>query len=155
MKRLFLTAILTLSCILTYAQQYTITSAGQENSGNYLVNITVSTTKKENRSAEDLVMHYAVHGVLFRGVMSTDGYGEQNPLIKDPNVENTKADFFNAFWSEGQYKKYATIVPASLSVMKNKQTKLNEATAIVIVNKEALQHYMEQSGIIQGFSNLW
>lgn len=30
-----------------------------------------------------------------------------------------------------------------------------ETSAIVMVDKEALQHYLEEAHVIQGFSNLW
>jgi hypothetical protein len=39
--------------------------------------------------------------------------------------------------------------------MKNKQTKMFDNEATVIVKKEELQHFLEESGIIKGFSNLW
>ena len=157
MKRIFGMLLLCLSCTLCQAQtdQYSVRIAGQGQSGNYLVNVTVNTKKGVTKKAEDLVRLYAVHGVIFRGLMSTDGYGEHQPLVKDPNVEQTKADFFNRFWAEGAYNRYTTIVGASLSVIKNKQTKMTETSATVRVDKEALQHYLEESGVIQGFSNLW
>ena len=67
----------------------------------------------------------------------------------------TKGEFFKAFWDEGGYKRDASIVPSSLSVMKNKQTKMTEVSATVMVDKESLQHYLEESQVIDGFSNLW
>lgn len=156
MNRLLLSLLFSMFAFLCNAQEeYTIQSAGQGKSGNYLVKVVVSSKKKFASSVEDLVKKYAVHGVLFRGFMAADGYGEQKPLIKDPNVEQTKADFFNAFFSEEAYKRYASVVSGSLSVMKNKQTKKQEASAEVLVDKESLQHYMEESGILKGFSNLW
>ena len=39
--------------------------------------------------------------------------------------------------------------------MKNKKTKMIETTAVVMVDKEALQHYLEEAHILKGFSNLW
>jgi hypothetical protein len=39
--------------------------------------------------------------------------------------------------------------------MKNKQIKAYETQATVIVDKAGLQKYLEESGIIKGFSNLW
>ncbi|MGN0069097.1 MAG: hypothetical protein ACI350_05155 [Prevotella sp.] len=155
MKHLLLWLALQFCCVLCNAQEYTIRSAGQGKTGNYLVDIVVSTKKQPKAEAGNLVIRYAVHGVLFRGLMAADGYGEQGPMVKDPDVEETKAQFFTAFWNEGRYKTYASVVGSSLSVMKNKQTKMYETSAKVMVNKEALQHYMEESGIITGFSNLW
>ena len=70
MKRVFVLFALCLGSFMGYAQEYTVTSAGQGHSGNYLVNVVVSTKGKNSTKAEDLVMHYAVHGVLFRGLMA-------------------------------------------------------------------------------------
>lgn len=155
MKRIIFFILFCFIVTICKAQEYTVRSAGQGNSGNYLVEVTVSSKKKLTSTAEDLVKEYAVRGVMFRGLMASSGYGEQKPLIKDPNIEQTKAEFFKAFFKEGAYKKYASIVGSSLSTMKNKQTKMQETSATVIVDKESLQHYLEESGIIQGFSNLW
>lgn len=155
MKRIIFFILFCLIVTICKAQEYTVRSAGQGNSGNYLVEVTVSSKKKLTSTAEDLVKEYAVRGVMFRGLMASSGYGEQKPLIKDPNIEQTKAEFFKAFFNEGAYKKYASIVGSSLSTMKNKQTKMQETSATVMVDKESLQHYLEESGIIQGFSNLW
>ncbi len=155
MKRIILCLLFGVMFSLSYGQEYTIMSGGQSKDGNYIVDVTVSSKKKIIRSAEDIVMQYAVHGVLFRGITSTEGYGSQSPLVKDPNIEQTKSEFFDAFFNEGAYKRYASIVGSSLTIMKNKQTKKNEITATVIVKKGELVKYLEESGIIKGFSNLW
>lgn len=78
-----------LACPFVDAQEYTVRSAGQGKAENYLVSVTVS-SKKKPKAAEDLVKEYAVRGVMFRGLMAADGYGEQKPLIKDPNIEQTR-----------------------------------------------------------------
>ncbi len=155
MKKILLPLLLCLGYMFSYAQEYTIQSAGVDNSGNYVVRIMVSTKKNPSKTAEDLVRQYAVHGVMFRGVMAANDYSAQPPLIKDPNVEQTKKQWFDAFWNEKAYNRYASIQPSSLSVMKNKQSKMVETSALVTVSKEQLQKYLEESGIIQGFSNLW
>lgn len=155
MKKVLLTIMLTLCCIFANAQEYAIQSEGVDNSGNYVVRIVVSTKKKPSKKAEDLVKQYAVHGVIFRGVTASKGYSAQPPLVKDPNMEHIKKEFFEAFWRENAYNRYASITPSSLTVMKNKQSKMTETSALVTVSKELLQKYLEDNGIIQGFSNLW
>lgn len=144
-----------MGCIFANAQEYTIQSEGVDNSGNYVVRIVVSTKKKPSKTAEDLVKKYAVHGVIFRGLTAAKDYSAQPPLVKDSNVEETKKEFFEAFWRENAYTKYASIIPSSLTVMKNKQSKMIETSALVTISKEQLQKYLENNGIIQGFSNLW
>ena len=155
MKKVLLTVILALGCLFANAQEYTLQSEGVDNSGNYVVRIVVSTKKKPSKAAEDLVRQCAVHGVMFRGVTAAKEYSAQPPLVKDPNMEKTKKEFFEAFWRENAYNRYASITPSSLTVMKNKQSKMTETSALVTVSKELLQTYLEDNGIIQGFSNLW
>lgn len=155
MKKILLIVMLILSSIIGRAQEYTIQSEGVDNNGNYVIRIVVSTKKKPSKTAEDLVRQYAVHGVMFRGITAAKNYSAQPPLIKDPNIEQTKKDFFDAFLREKAYNRYASIVPSSLSVIKNKQSKMMETSALVTVSKELLQKFLEENGIIQGFSDLW
>ena len=155
MKKVLMTIMLIWGCIFVNAQEYTIQSEGVDNSGNYVVRIVVSTKKNPSKAAEDLVKQYAVHGVMFRGITAAKDYSSQPPLIKDPNVEQTKKMFFEAFWREKGYSRYASIRPSSMTVMKNKQSKMTETSALVTVSKDKLQKYLEENGIIQGFSNLW
>ncbi|MBO5537971.1 MAG: hypothetical protein J5971_02850 [Prevotella sp.] len=155
MKKLLLWSILCLVCVMTKAQSYTVTSAGTADGGRNLVHVVVTSKKNLKVSSEDAVKQYAVRGVLFDGIAAAEGYGAQTAIVKDPNVEQTKKAFFDAFWKEGAYKRYAALVPATLTVMKNKQIKAYETQATVIVDKAGLQKYLEESGIIKGFSNLW
>lgn len=155
MKKVLLIIMLTLGCVVANAQEYTIQSEGVDNSGNYIVRIVVSTKKKPLKAAEELVKRYAVHGVIFRGVTAAKGYSAQPPLVKDPNVENVKKAFFDAFWRENAYNRYASITPSSLTVMKNKQSKMVETSALITVSKALLQKYLEENGIIEGFFDLW
>lgn len=156
MKRVFVSMLVCMLAFVAYAQgDYNIVSAGQGKSGHYLVKVTTIVSKGDLKGgkAEDLLKRYAVHGVMFRGLMASDGYGEQKPLIKDPNVEQTKADFFTAFNAEGAYKRYASVVNSSMTSVKVK--KGYEVSANLLVNKESLVKYLEESGVVKGFSNLW
>lgn len=153
MKRLFLFILICLCCNCIFAQQdYDIAGCGQGKNGAYLVKVT--SVLKDVKTAKDVLRRNAVHGVLFRGFMNdTDGGTNQKPLISDPNTEHTKAEFFKAFWNEKSYERYAQMTASSLTSMKVK--KGYEVSAIFLVDKESLQHYLEESGVIQGFSNLW
>lgn len=154
MRKFLFLILFCLGNIFVYAQEYSLMSEGVDNNGNYVVRIVVS-TKKAAKSAEDLVKQYAVHGVMFRGIAAANDYSGQPPLINDPNVEQTKKAWLDAFWNEGAYKRYATITPSSMSVMKNKATKMTETSALVVVSSGLLKSYLEKEGIIQGLSNLW
>lgn len=155
MKKVLVSFVLLMCCMIASAQEYYVQSVGQGQGGRYLVSVTVNVKKKLPSSAEDLVMKYAVQGVMFRGLMAAEGYGEQKPLITDPTIQQTKADFFQAFDNEAKYRNFASIVNSSLSSMKNKKTKMIETSAVVMVDKEALQHYLEEAHVLKGFSNLW
>ena len=108
MRKVLLTFIFFLAYVFTYAQEYTISSAGTGKQGEYLVNVVVSTKKKPAKDAENFVKQYAVHGVIFRGLMAVGHYSGQKPIVSDPNIEQTKAEFFNAFWKICFYNRIFT-----------------------------------------------
>lgn len=154
-KKLLITAILCLCFTAVKGQEYSVMSDGQGLNGEYLVTVVVSTKKNPVKEAEKLAKEYAVRGVMFRGVAPYKEHPGQQALISDPAVERTKERELHAFWNEGVYLNYVQLLPHSLTVMKNKQTKRYETTARLSVNKEALIEWLETNGIIQGFSNLW
>lgn len=153
MKHLILTFICFLFVFTDSMGQnsFNIISTGQGRGGSYFVKVT--TVVKKIKDAQDILKHDAVEGVLFYGFTSSDGSINQKPLVSDPNVEQTKAEFFKAFFNEKQYLKYVTMTESSFSSIKVK--KGYEVSALFLVDKESLQHYLEDSGIIKGFSNLW
>lgn len=138
-----------------FAQDYQIRSAGKSKTGGYIVDVSAFEKKNPKNLANDIAMKSALKGVMFRGISSEDGLTDHKPLVSDPNVEQTKSAFFDAFFRENTYKRFASVIEASLSSLKNKQTKMYEIQATVIVDKEGLLHYLEESNIINGFSDLW
>lgn len=155
MKKLFLLFGMFLVAVLyVSAQDYVITGAGTGKSGHYLVSVKVN-VKKTKMKNEDLVMQAAVDGVMFRGFMTTDGAVDQKPIVTDPGIRTTKSDFFDLFNANGEYRRYASVVPGTLTMMKNKQLKCIEVSANVLVDQQQLIKYLESSGVIAGFSNLW
>ena len=154
-KKLLFLMMLCMSIAVVNAQDFSVMSAGQGHNGEYNVTVVVSTKKNPVKEAENLVKEYAVRGVMFRGVASYKEHPGQKPLINDPAVEQVKEMEFKAFWNERKYLNFAVLQPQSLSVMKNKQTKKYEITARLTINKESLIKWLEDNGIIQGFSNLW
>ncbi len=154
-KRLLFSMMLCMSMAVVKGQDFSVMSAGQGHNGEYLVTVVVSTKKNPVKEAENLAKEYAVRGVMFRGVAPYKEHPGQKPLVNDPAVERVKERELQAFWSEKIYLNYAVLQPQSLSVMKNKQTKMYETTARLTINKEPLVKWLEDNGIIQGFSNLW
>lgn len=150
MKRILLSIIMTVLTITCFAQEYNISGAGQGKDGNYRVKVKTIVSKTE--MAEDAVKQCAVHGVIFRGFIDPSGAASQKALVSDPNVAETKKAWFEAFFSEGKYLQYVSVVELSCTKLSRKKY---EASAILLVDKESLRHYLETEGIIQGFSNLW
>ena len=131
---------------------YEIVGCGQGRNGAYMVKVTAIV--KNLSQSKDELRRDAVHGVLFRGFMNdTNGGFNQKPLVADPNIEQTQSAFFNAFFDRGDYTRYVSMTEDSLRSIKVK--KGYEVNAIFLVDKETLQNYLEECGIIQGFSNLW
>ena len=95
----------------------------------------------------------AVHGVIFRGYTGTTAASSQRPLVSDPTVESTKADFFNVFFGEdGPYMRYvSTVMDGSEEVRKvGKEYKVG---VVVTVNKDMLRKHLEEAGIVRGLSS--
>ena len=131
---------------------YTIESGGQGRDGQYMVKIT--TMVSDPNEGYDALSRCSVHGVMFRGFMSPDlSRPSQKPLIKDPTIEQVKADYFNRFFFN-EYRTYTNMVEGSYSCIKIKR-KQYQVSALFLVDKESLLHQLESAGIVKGFSNLW
>ena len=144
-----------LSTSFTFAKKVKITETrydieGVETGvqGTFLVKVYVYTSKPE--ATTEQIKFAAVHGVLFRG-FSGKGFATQKALAR-PEIEAQKADFFSAFWGNGDYLAYASIVNAVTDRIKasNKEYKIG---AIVSVSKDALRKSLEDAGIIKGLNS--
>lgn len=128
--------------------RYDIEGVNTGTQGNFLVKVYIYTNKGE--ATTEQIKYAAVHGVLFRG-FSGKGFANQKALAR-PEIEKQKADFFNAFWSNGDYLQFASIINAVADRMKisGKEYKIG---AIVSVSKESLRKTLESSGIIRGLNS--
>ncbi len=136
------------------AQDFDIRMAGQGDGGRYYVKLTTVLDKKQNKTALDYLKRLAVDGVMFRGVAAGKGYTSQRALIEDPAVKVMKNEFFTAFYNEGLYKNYVNLENESVVVTKLPKNKF-EVTGRLLVDKEGLLQFLEKSGIVEGFGNLW
>ena len=102
-KTIILLSVL-LHCVVSFAQnEYSIVSGGQGKNGEFLVRVT--TVVKDIKTAQAELKRCAVHGVLFRGFMGENsGDPSQQPLVQDSGVEQTKAEFFNTFFTQKEHK---------------------------------------------------
>ena len=73
-------------------------------------------------------------------------------MVINTNEEKQKNDFFNAFWGNGDYLQFASVINAVADRVKisNKEYKIG---AIVSVSKESLRKTMESAGIIRGLNS--
>lgn len=128
--------------------RYDIEGVETGTQGTYLVKVYIYTNKGE--ATTEQIKYAAVHGVLFRG-FSGKGFSTQKALAR-PEIEKQKADFFSAFWGNGDYLAFASIVNAVADRVKvsNKEYKIG---AIVSVSKDALRKSMEDAGIIRGLNS--
>ncbi len=154
----FLSKCLTLLILLSFSfatlgaktritdTRYDIEGVETGQQGTYLVKVYVY-TKKSSATTEEF-KYAAVHGVIFRG-FSGKGFGAQKPLAK-PEVQTQHADFFNAFFNNGDYATYAQVVnPVADRVKIGKEYKI---AATVSVSKDALRKTLEGAGIIRNLN---
>lgn len=116
--------------------------------GTFMVKVYVYTSKPE--ATTEQIKYAAIHGVLFRG-FSGKGFATHKALAR-PEIETQKADFFSAFWGNGDYLAYASIVNAVADRVKisSKEYKIG---AIVSVSKDSLRKTLEDAGIIKGLNS--
>ena len=128
--------------------RYDIEGVNTGTQGNFLVKVYIYTNKGE--ATTEQLKYAAVHGVLFRG-FSGKGFAKQKALAR-PEIEKQKADFFNAFWSNGDYLQFASVIDAVADRVKisGKEYKIG---AIVSVSKEFLRKTLESAGIIRGLNS--
>ncbi len=153
-KVLTLLMILIISSATGLCQKYDIRVENQGEGGRYYVKVTALLDKKQNKEALDYLKKYAVEGVMLRGIGGANGYSSQKPLIEDPTVKDTHKEFFEAFNNEKKYLDYVVLDNESVSVTQLPKKKY-EVSGLLLIDKERLLHFLEESGIIEGFGNLW
>ena len=127
--------------------RYDIEGVETGQQGTYLVKVYVY-SKKSSVTTEEFKFA-AVHGVIFRGFAGT-GFGAQKPIAK-PEAQTQHADFFNAFFNNGNYAAYAQVVnPVADRVKIGKEYKI---AATVSVSKDELRKTLEGAGVIRSLNS--
>ena len=85
------------------------------------------------------------------------GCKTQKPLVRNPNIENEKADFFKEFFAEGgKYMKYVSVTNDG-AVGAGDRLKISKREykigVIVSVRKDQLRKDLENAGIVKGLSS--
>lgn len=127
--------------------RYDIEGVETGQQGTYLVKVYVY-SKKSSVTTEEF-KYAAVHGVIFRGGTGK-GFGAQRP-IAPPEAQTQHADYFNAFFNNGDYAAYAQVVnPVADRVKIGKEYKI---AATVSVSKDALRKTLEGAGVIRNLNS--
>jgi len=132
---------------------YQLECINTTNDGNYTVKVWVITSNA--KKASELAKKYAVHGIIFRGLVANKGCDSEKPLADSPSVEKEKSDFFKTFFeSNGEYLEYVSgtnDAKAEPEIIKNKSgTKIG---IIVTVAKEQLRKTLVHEGIIKSLNS--
>lgn len=92
----------------------------------------------------------AVHGVIFKGYSGQGSY--QPPIVRSATGYSDNADFFDNFFSNGEYRRYVSgVVEGSQRVIKIKGGVKVEC--IVNVDVRLLRKHLEEAGIARGLSS--
>ncbi|MFZ4678991.1 MAG: hypothetical protein ACOYLP_02370 [Flavobacterium sp.] len=133
--------------------RYEIEAVQQGVAGTYLIKVW-SYSKKPDVAIEQAKKN-AVHGIIFRGYAGKDRVPGQSPLTNNPNLQDEKADFFDAFFADGgKYMKFVSLtndgaVAAEDRMKVGKEYKIG---VLISVRKEDLRKDLENAGIIKGLS---
>ena len=140
----------------TQEWKYEIECMGTGVQGTYLLK--VWSYSKKPKVAIEQAKKNAVHGVIFKGFAgSGNGCSTQQPLAKNPNIENEKKVYFKDFFAEGgKYMKFVSTTTdgsvAGRDVLKISK-KRYKVGVVVSVHKDLLRKDLEAAGILRGLSS--
>lgn len=122
--------------------------------GTYLVKVYIYS--KKPKVDFELAKKMAVHGVIFKGFSGRTGMMGQPPLTNNPNLEEEKSEFFNAFFTtNGKYSKFINLSSDQVGPGDRIRVskKLYKTGIIMSINKDALRADLENAGILKGLSD--
>lgn len=126
-------------------------------SGDGMCQVKVWSYSKKPHIAAEQCRKNAVHGVIFKGYAAGDGTTvSQRPLVKDPNIQIEKADFFEAFFMDGgTFRQYvSSVTEGSQEVIKvGKKDKFYKVGIVVTVSKDQLRKYLESQGVVRSLNS--
>lgn len=127
---------------------YEMTCLGVGSEGSNLLKV-YSYGKTYDKSVEQ-AKHDAVHGILFKGIVGSNGCANQPAMVK-PQEQVANQAFFNEFFKKGEYLRFVNISNDG-SVSGADRLKVGNMYKIgvtVSVQKDALRKYLEQAGVIK------
>lgn len=140
-------ALTTFSCSTpTYGYEMTCLGVGSEGSNL----LKVYSYGKNYDKAVKQAKHDAVHGILFKGIVGSNGCANQPAMVK-PQEQVANQAFFDEFFKKGEYLRFVNISNDG-SVSGADRLKVGSMYKIgvtVSVQKDALRKYLEQAGVIK------
>lgn len=140
-------ALTTFSCTTpTYGYEMTCLGVGSEGSNL----LKVYSYGKNYDKAVKQAKHDAVHGILFKGIVGSNGCANQPAMVK-PQEQVANQAFFDEFFKKGEYLRFVNISNDG-SVSGADRLKVGSMYKIgvtVSVQKDALRKYLEQAGVIK------
>ena len=127
---------------------YEMTCLGEGTEGSNLLKV-YSYGKTYDKSVEQ-AKHDAVHGILFKGIVGSNGCANQPAMVK-PQEQVANQAFFDDFFKKGEYLRFVNISNDG-SVSGADRLKVGNMYKIgvtVSVQKDALRKYLEQAGVIK------
>ena len=127
---------------------YEMTCLGVGSEGSNLLKV-YSYGKTYDKSVEQ-AKHDAVHGILFKGIVGSNGCANQPAMVK-PQEQVANQAFFDEFFKKGEYLRFVNISnDGSVSgADRLKVGNLYKIGVTVSVQKDALRKYLEQAGVIK------
>lgn len=112
---------------------------------------------KKNQLTPEICMRNAIHGLLFKGLVSED-FGSQGSIpALVPDGYESHRDYFDAFFSTGDFEQF--IQPVSKGAQQAgdvvKMKKEYKVGMLVQVNLSALRKRLEKDGIIKNARSLF
>lgn len=118
--------------------------------GDGVAQVRVGSYAKKANGATAQIRKDAIHAVIFKGYAGNGA--NARPLAKDPDVQFTKADFFNQFFGGNDWERYVSDVQSG-SMQTMKVGKEYKVSADVTVNVKLLRSHLEKAGVIRGLAS--
>lgn len=140
----------------TESWKYEVECVGTGTQGSALIK--VWSYSRKPKVAIEQAKKNAIHAIIFQGYAGGKmGCKTQKPLVRNPNIENEKADFFKEFFAEGgKYMKYVSVTNDG-AVGAGDRLKISKREykigVIVSVRKDQLRKDLENAGIVKGLSS--
>lgn len=114
---------------------------------------TVYSYGKKKEITSDVGLRNAIHGIIFKGLPSTNKQGAEPPMIKDGSYETHKK-YMEQFFSSGDYKQYIQETNKGFQDVIQTAGKEYKVGITVKVNVDQLKKRLEKDGVIKDYYDM-